>query len=473
MGYRKLVTILILTKLFLFSLNLSSNNNINLQLISNQNNISSQPTDVNESWHTAISSDSLIEMFYETKLTNNPTFELPHRVIYPSQTIFREYILPTLNSEKLCQLYTFANSKNPSIAPQNFFPAERFFKSHTVLFEHKILYHFKVEAPTQFSQFKPILYNPTDKTMRAISSSEFLNFENISEGCIIASFGQYLSLFRPELNTKPFDDENKTVMIATETNSRKFILILEDKNLKQHSLICHGNYRGEGRTRGSISLYETPKYGNEIENIEYPRDINLILKAKYMSGIQKRFFKFQYGHIRTSQVLLPIWFSLINRLNHLRERVLLKLHPTRNYARLTIFERIFEDFIGILCLIFQAYIWMAPYKALMAAVFSPLYVNYSLKTFFLAWNLEPLTAAFFWGPTIVYQDLQLSETHFKIYPLNQMFVIPTLKIPLCKIFKEFMFAWLIMIALTSFVYSFVFEKNILVIVFMWEDYLFS
>jgi len=464
MGYRNLVTILILTKIFLFSLNLSSNNNINAQLLPNQDNISTHPTDLNESWHTAISSDTLIEMFYETKLTNHPTFELPHRVIYPSQTIFREYILPTLNSIKLCELYTLAHSKNPSITPQNFLPAERFFKSHTVLLlfdtklEQKILYHFKVEAPTQFSQFKPILYNPTDKTMKAISSSQFLDFENISEGCIIANFGQYLSLFR--LNTKPFDDENKTVMIATERGG-EFILILEDKNLKQHSLICHGNYRGEGRTRGSISLYETPKHGNEIENIEYPRDINLILKAKYMSGIQKCFFKFQYGHIRTSQIYLPIWFSLVNKLNNLRERVYLKLHPNRHYARLTIFEKIFEEFIGIFFLILQAYIWMAPYKALMAAIFSPLYVNYSLKTFFLAWNLEPLTAALFWGPTIVYQDLQLSDTLFKIHPLNQMFVIPTLKIPLRKIFKEFMFAWLIIITLTSFVYSFVFEKNIL------------
>jgi len=471
MRFRNLVTILILTTFFLFGLNLSSNDDF----ISNENNILTARTNLDESYVDIINlqsnqdniltqtndqtSDVLIEIFSET---NNLTFELPYRGIYSSQTMFREYILPTLNSVKICELYTLAHSKNPSISPQNFLPPERFFKYHTVLLfttklEQKILYNFKVsEEPTQFSHFTPILYNPTDKKIEAISLNQFVDFENISEGCVIANFGQQFSLFRPELNSKPFDDEeNKTVMIATETNSKTFILILEDNILKQHSLICNGNYKRQN-SNGSILLYKTPKLikGNEIENIEYPRDLKFILKAKYMSGVQKYFFKFQYGHIKFSQTILPVWFSLINILNRFRTRIMRKVHPNR-YTALTKLENIFELFTIFIFLIFQAYIWMAPYKALMAAVFSPLYLNYSLKTFLFALNLEPLSAALFWGPTLVYQDLQLSETHFKIYPLNQMFVIPTLKMPMQHILREFMFAWLVMIVLTSFVYFFI------------------
>merc|ERR1712034_193373 len=120
--------------------------------------------------------------------------------------------------------------------------------------------------------------------------------------------------------------------------------------------------------------------------------------------------------------------------------------------------------IGIYFLI-QAYILMTPYKVIIGAIFSPLYFYYSPKTFFLAFNLEPLIAAFFWGPTLVYRDLQLSRSlqfpakQFRIYPLDQMFAIATLKYPIKFFIGQFFFQWFIMVACTSFVYCFLFEKK--------------
>jgi len=116
MGFNLFVTILFLMTLFFFHFNLSSN--LELQLLSNQNEITTQP----------ICEVSLqMETFAET---NYSTFELANRLIYPNQKCFQELILPNLNSEQICNLFKFFHSKNPSISPQNFLPPQRFFKSH-------------------------------------------------------------------------------------------------------------------------------------------------------------------------------------------------------------------------------------------------------------------------------------------------------------------------------------------------------
>jgi len=104
MGYKMLVTILFLTTVFLFHLNLSSTNRLKSR-------------------------------FQQNKAS---TFELPHRIIYPSQTIFREFITPTLNSEKICSLYKIFQSKDPSLSPKSFLPPTQFFKSNTSLMIRKV-----------------------------------------------------------------------------------------------------------------------------------------------------------------------------------------------------------------------------------------------------------------------------------------------------------------------------------------------
>jgi len=180
----------------------------------------------------------------------------------------------------------------------------------------------------------------------------------------------------------------------------QFFLILEDsadKNSKQYSVICYGEC-GENNDE-SIILYGS-RLEYEREKVEYPKDINLILKAKYMTGIQKYFFKFQYEHIK-------------------------RLLEFRNF-----------------------YICLAFYKVIIGTLLSPLYFVFSPLTFFLAFNLEPLTASLFWG----YTTLQYSLKYFQIYPIEQMFVIPTLKTPFRYILREFFYAWFIMFALTSFFY---------------------
>lgn len=94
-----------------------------------------------------------------------------------------------------------------------------------------------------------------------------------------------------------------------------------------------------------------------------------------------------------------------------------------------------------------------------AALSSPLHFYYSPKAFLFTFNLEPLIAALFWGPTNVYGQLQFGEERFRIYPLNQMFAIPTFKTPWKYILREFCYAWFIMILLTSFVYAFLPQQN--------------
>merc|ERR1712034_55664 len=129
------------------------------------------------------------------------------------------------------------------------------------------------------------------------------------------------------------------------------------------------------------------------------------------------------------------------------------------YENLTNFQKGIHWFDIIISFLIQAYILMTPYKALMGAIFSPLYFYYSPQIFFLVFNLEPLTAALFWGPTRVYRDLQFPRGQFKIYPVEQMFAVPTLKTPILLFIREFFFAWFIMVALTSFVYCFVPSKT--------------
>jgi len=268
--------------------------------------------------------------------------------------------------------------------------------------------------------------------------------------------------FRQELNTKPLGDENKTVMIATEKKAKKFFLILEDstnKNLKQYSVICYGQYEEERNK--SILLFQSRIRAYAREDIEYPKDIDFILKAKFVSGIKKYFFKFQYGHIKFCQKFLKNIFCLIVKLGDSIDDALTRLF----YNDLTKLQKGFEHFFISICFLMQAYLLMTPYKAIIGAVFSPLYFYYSPKTFFLAFNLEPIIAAFFWGPTLVYRDLQISrhlqfpEQQFQIYPLDQMFAIATLKSPITYFIREFFWAWVIMIVCTAFVYCFLFEKK--------------
>jgi len=304
MGFNLFVTILFLMTLFFFHFNLSSN--LELQLLSNQNEIPTQP----------ICGISLqMETFAET---NYSTFELANRLIYPNQKCFQELILPNLNSEQICNLFKFFHSKNPSISPQNFLPPQRFFKSHLVVtiprictqeLEEKTLYNFEFEEETQFSEFEYILYNPTDNTLENLDYAAFQDSEQTPDGSLLAKIGDNFFPFQSELNTQPFQDNNKTVMIVACTKPdeesyiffrrrgrrntgrrvRTFYLILEEitnESSKQYSVICNGKY--ERRTDTSILLYES-RY--DQENVEYPKDINFILKAKYMSGIQKYFFQ--------------------------------------------------------------------------------------------------------------------------------------------------------------------------------------
>ena len=332
MGSKLFVTILVLTTGFFFHLNLSSSD----QLLSHHQNetTTTQPNNLNKSWHTAtLSDEASVQMETEiiSQKTNQPTFELPNRFIYPSQTNFREFIAPTLNSETICNLYQLFHSKNPSISHQQFLLPERFFKSHIVFtinknkvhdcykaikLEKTILYNFQCsENPqTQFFKFNPILYNPTDKTLESVQPNNFRNSDTILDGCVLANIENRFYPFHTELNTKPFGDENKTVMIAT--SNSYFLLILEDstnKNSKQYSVICRGRGALSLGNGSSVNLYKYTSH--KREHVVYPEDINFILKAKYMSGIQKYFFKFQYGHIQISEMYFKFLSNFFDKLS--------------------------------------------------------------------------------------------------------------------------------------------------------------
>merc|ERR1712034_137393 len=122
-------------------------------------------------------------------------------------------------------------------------------------------------------------------------------------------------------------------MIATtEKKYKNFILILEDSTNKNYSVICYSRY-----------YYE--------EDIEYPTDINFILKAKYMSGLKKYAFKFQFGHIKFCQNFLKNIFCLIVRLDNSINDARTRLRK----SNLTILQKVFEYFFIIICFLMQAY----------------------------------------------------------------------------------------------------------------------
>jgi len=436
----------------------------------------SETNNLNESWHTALDEENnLIKLFYA-----NPT-------------IFREFILPNLDSENICDLYKISHLKNPSITPKNFLPPERFSRSHTVLsieFEQpKILYNFEFDAQqTKFSKFKPILYNPTDKSLQILKPDCFQNLEKLTDGHLVANIGELFIPFRTELNTQLLH-YNLTAMIATDEDTEQFLLVLEDntnKNSKQYLVICYGKYNVEESNEKSVLLYESRVVSRHHENVEFPQDIDFILKAKYISGIQKYVFKFQFGHIKICQKFFTKLSYVVEKLNDLSNWML----EFNNYKKKAVLIIFFIPFVIVKALqffvefsyvaelensgkflqglqlfsqglisIIWAYLWITPYKVIVGTVLSPLYFYLSPKIFFLAFNLEPVMSALFWGPTIVYSDLQFAQKNFQIYPLQQMFAIPTMKTPMRNIFREFLYAWLIMTVLTSFVYAFLPEQT--------------
>jgi len=477
MSFNLFVTILFLMTLFFFHFNLSSN--LELQLLSNQNEIPTQP---------------ICEVFLQMETfaeTNYSPFELPNRLIYPSQIIFQDLILPNLNSEQICNLFKFFHSKNPSISPQNFLPPEGFFKSHVVVtipeLEEKTLYNFEFEQETQFSEFEFILYNPTDNTLEHLDYACFQDSEQTPNGSFLSKIGNNFFPFQSELNTQPFhDNKNKTVMIVTCTepdedvyillihrrNNRRnrraktFYLILEEitnESSKQYSIICNGKYKRR-KDESSILLYEKNRDCEyDQENVEYPRDINFILKAKYMSGIQKYFFKFQYEHIKICQTVFENEFCWrlcwpLRKLGEFSDWAL--DNDDKDWKRMLtaflFFYIIFPIELAKSLHKFRSfYVWLVCYKSIMGALLSPLFFYYTRKIFFLAFSLEPITASLFWG----YTTLQYSLEYFRIYPIEQMFVIPTLKTPFRYIFREVFFPWLIVFALTSLVYAFLPEEK--------------
>jgi hypothetical protein len=100
-----------------------------------------------------------------------------------------------------------------------------------------------------------------------------------------------------------------------------FLLILEDstnKNSKQYSVICRGT--GASGNGSSVNLYTRTEF--KKEHVVYPEDINFILKAKYMSGFQKYFFKFQYGHIQISIMYFKFLSTFGDKLSDFSDWVL-------------------------------------------------------------------------------------------------------------------------------------------------------
>jgi len=278
MSYKTFVTILFLTTIFLFHLNPCSSDMNRLQLF-----------------------------FQKQKTSTKPTFELPNRIIYPSQTIFREFILPTLNQEITFSLHKIFESKDPSISPQSFLPPKRFFKSNTILMQRKsyghqqqikqkVIYSFNFGVKTQYSKFKPMLYSPTNKKLEILNSGKFfdkfIDTTNIKDGCIISFFTEYFAPFRQQEISEL--DKNQTVMIAT--NPKSVILILEDstdEKSKKYSLIYHDEYKLIWGRERSLLLK-----GYNGNNVQFPEDINYILK-NYFS--QKSCLSFLFNSIKKTK----------------------------------------------------------------------------------------------------------------------------------------------------------------------------
>ena len=190
-------------------------------------------------------------------------------------------------------------------------------------------------------------------------------------------------------------------------------------------LIGYGIYAE--KKKKSVLLYKS--CDNERENVEYPRDIKFILKARYMSGIEKYFFKFQYGHIKICQKVFTNLLSFVKKVIDLSDRVLYN-NDTNCFLRYPMYVvrlvKRFHEFayrgpynptklkkvlhlIAVLVnLSLEAYVWLAPYKAIIGTIFCPLYFYVSPNAFLLAFNLEPLNAVLFYGSTHVYIDLQFN-----------------------------------------------------------------
>jgi hypothetical protein len=218
-------------------------------------------------------------------------------------------------------------------------------------------------------------------------------------------------------------------------------------------MICHGvQLQYDPRDKTSVDLYKHyVKW--EIEYVEYPKDIEFILRARYVSGIKKYFFKFQYGHIKICQKVFTSWIKFVSKLSDFSDEVLenndssykncflrCPMYVVRLAKRLhefsfdgpqdenpTKFKQGLHSIAIFIHFLFLAYVWLAPYKAMIGSVFSPLYFYVSPNAFLLAFNLEPLSSILFWGSNRVYVDLQFGRPHYRIYPLEKMFVIPFLK----------------------------------------------
>jgi hypothetical protein len=227
-----------------------------------------------------------------------------------------------------------------------------------------------------------------------------------------------------------------------------------------------------------VILYESSDENFQHENIEYPRDLKYILKAKYMSKCKKLFFKFHYGRFKLFQwilekkcrfcekiltkclenydgddfyinedqsckkcflsVVCTIFFNIVNLHESLND-----LHRSdRYYFPKLILKSIFY--------IFFLYRSIAPYEAIFAILLFPLW-KYSLKTAIIVFNVSPFVS-FFWPPSNLYnRDLQ-EGGEFKMYPLEETHAIPTLKKRLRDILFEYGLVWLVTIVLTSFIY---------------------
>jgi len=267
--------------------------------------------------------------FYNFCTKSIPTHRLKNFLIYPSKTMFQEFILPYLNSEKLNKLYTFFHSKNKAISAYEFFPPPRFSNVHTVVDvkkltedvkylaeEYKFLYHFG----SSFAHFMPYLYDEKTKTIEIINKNHprvvwhyifstrdpEKSFSDFPENCVVVKSDD--QFFPTRLETKAFGDTNQTVLIATALVTRclkDFFVILADKqnlNSPRYTLICHGHFYKQSEKY--VILYESSDENFQHENIEYPRDLKYILKAKYMSKCKKLFFKFHYGHFKLFQWIL-------------------------------------------------------------------------------------------------------------------------------------------------------------------------
>ena len=220
--------------------------------------------------------NSLLKNEIVPKITQTkPSFKLYDFLIYPSNGTFKTSILPFISSsENLLKIYFHFQKLNPNVNLDKFLPYSTIKKTVLDLQDSPFIYIFQDE----YKFFNPIVYSENNYKICTMDD------KNIKEGDIYALvspnkiFSLETYIFQNNLKVYAArDQENGMFFVAIKTNQRKL------------TAISHGPIKSQ---------------------INFPDDLDCILKAHTLTGFSKIYFNvFDFNH-KYHQFVLKTWMKI-------------------------------------------------------------------------------------------------------------------------------------------------------------------